>query len=126
MNVVDSSGWIEYFANEPGAEFFAPALENIGELLVPRICLVEVARFFYREKGLRPALLALSQMEEGKVIEIDTPLMVSAAQLAKDHRLPLADSLVLATARAHGAVVWTQDSDFEGLEGVRYTPKIKD
>ena len=125
MNVVDSSGWIEYFADAPGAEFFAPALEDVRELLVPRICLVEVSRFLYRERGLQSALLALAQMEEGRVVEIDTPVRLSAARLAKDHRLPLADSLILATARLHGAVVWTQDADFEGLEEVRYTSKIK-
>ena len=125
MNVVDSSGWIEYFTNAPGAEFFAPAVENVHELLVPRICLAEVARYFYRERGIREALHALAQMEEGRIIEMDILIMTRAARLAKDYRLPLADSLVLATARACEAVVWTQDSDFEGIAGVRYTPKIK-
>jgi toxin FitB len=125
VNVVDSSGWIEYFADAPGAGFFAPVLENVDELLVPRICMAEVARYFHREKGIRHALQVLAQMEEGRVIEMNVLIMTRAARLAKDYRLPLADSLVLATARAYEAVVWTQDSDFEGLSGVRYTPKIK-
>ncbi len=85
--------------------------------------MVEVARFLYREQGLRPALRALSQMEEGQVVPIDVPIMVSAARLGKEHRLPLADSLILATARAFDAVVWTQDEDFKGLVGVEYIPK---
>lgn len=85
--------------------------------------MVEVARFLYREQGLRPALLALTQMEEGQVVPIDVPIMMTAARLGKEHRLPLADSLILATARAFDAVVWTQDEDFKGLDGVEYTPK---
>jgi len=125
VNVVDSSGWIEYFANAPGADFFAPVLENVDELLVPRICMAEVARYFHREKGIRQALHALAQMEEGRIVEMNVLIMTRAARLAKDYKLPLADSLVLATGRAYEAVVWTQDSDFEGLDGVMYTPKKK-
>lgn len=86
MNVVDSSGWIEYFTNAPGAEFFAPAVENVHELLVPRICMAEVARYFYRERGIREALHCLAQMEEGRIIEMDYLVMTRAARLAKDYR----------------------------------------
>jgi predicted nucleic acid-binding protein len=125
VNVVNSSGWIEYFANAPGADFFAPVLENVNELLVPQICMAEVARYFHREQGIRQALHALAQMEEGRVIRMNVLIMTRASRLAKDYRLPLADSLVLATARAYEAVVWTQDSDFKGIEGVMYTPKVK-
>ena len=125
MNLVDSSGWIEVLADAPGADFFVSVLGSFEELLVPRICMVEVARYFYRERGEHEALQAMAQMRQGTVVDIDDPILMGAAQLGKEHRLPLADSLVLATARAYEAVVWTQDSDFEGLEGVRYTPKIK-
>lgn len=125
MNLVDSSGWIEVLADAPGAGFFVPVLDSIEELLVPRICMVEVARYLYRERGEHEALQAMAQMRQGKVVGIDDRVLMGAARLGKEHRLPLADSLVLATAHAYGAMVWTQDSDFEGIEGVRYTPKIK-
>jgi toxin FitB len=125
VNLVDSSGWIEVIAGAPGADFFAPVLGVFEELLVPRICMVEVARYFYRERGEHEALQAMAQMRQGKIVEINDDILMGAAQLGKEHRLPLADSLVLATARVYGAMVWTQDSDFEGIEGVRYTPKIK-
>jgi predicted nucleic acid-binding protein len=87
--------------------------------------MVEVARYLYRERGEHEAIQAIAQMRQGNVVDIDVPIVMSAARLGKEHRLPLADSLVLATARLYDAVVWTQDSDFEGLEGVRYTPKKK-
>ena len=87
--------------------------------------MVEVARYLYRERGEHEALQAMAQMRQGKVVGIDDRVLMGAARLGKEHRLPLADSLVLATAHAYGAMVWTQDSDFEGIEGVRYTPKIK-
>jgi toxin FitB len=125
MNLVDSSGWIEVLADAPGAGFFVPVLGSLEDLLVPRICMVEVARYLYRERGEDEALQALAQMRQGNVVDIEFPILMSAARLGKEHRLPLADSLVLATARLYDAVVWTQDSDFEGLEGVRYTPKKK-
>lgn len=125
MNVVDSSGWIEYLTNGPGADFFAPALENTEELLVPTICLVEVARHVHREKGEDMALQTLALMQQARVVELLPEVILLAARAGKDHRLPLADSIVFATGRLYDAIVWTQDSDFEGLEGVQYTPKVK-
>jgi len=125
MNVVDSSGWLEYFVDGPGAEVFAPVIEATEELIVPQICLLEVARVVFRERGEHTALQALALMEQGEVIALDTSLMLRAAHLGQSHKLPLADSVILATARAHRAIVWTQDGDFEGLEGVRYFPKKK-
>ena len=125
MNIVDSSGWIEYLADGPGADFFAPVLENTEELLVPVICMVEVVRHVYREKGEDIALQTLALMQQAKVIDLLPEIILLAARAGKDNRLPLADSIVFATGRLHGAIVWTQDSDFEGLAGVRYTPKIK-
>jgi len=125
MNVVDSSGWLEYFVDGPGATVFAPVIEATDELIVPQICLLEVARVVFRERGEHTALQALALMEQGEVIALDTSLMLRAAHLGQAHKLPLADSVILATARAHRAIVWTQDGDFEGLEGVRYFPKQK-
>ena len=125
MNVVDSSGWIEYLADAPGADFFAPALENTEELVVPTICLLEVARHVHRESGEDMALQALALMQQARVVDLLPEVIQMAARVGKDHHLPLADSVVYATGRLYGATVWTQDSDFKGLEGVRYTPKIK-
>lgn len=125
MNVVDSSGWIEYLADAPGADFFAPALENTEELVVPTICLLEVARHVHRESGEGMALQALALMQQARVVDLLPEVIQMAARVGKDHRLPLADSVVYATGRLYGAIVWTQDSDFNGLEGVQYTPKVK-
>lgn len=125
MNVVDSSGWIEYLADGPGADFFTPALEDTEELLVPTICLVEVTRHVLREKGEDMALQTLALMQQARVVDLLPEIILLAARVGKDHRLPLADSIVFATGRFYGAIVWTQDSDFKGLEGVRYTPKVK-
>ena len=116
MNVVDSSGWLEYFADGPGAPFFAPPLESAEPLLVPTICLLEVAKVVRRERGEHAAFQAIAQMEQGRVIPLDSQLAKLAAALGLAHKLPLADSIVLATGRLHGAIVWTQDSDFKGLE----------
>lgn len=125
MNVVDSSGWLEYLADAPGADFFASAIEDTKALVVPTIVLVEVAKKILREVGESEALEAVALMHQSRVVALDSTLALAASQLGVAHRLPLADSIVLATARAHGAIVWTQDSDFEGLPDVQYTPKKK-
>lgn len=125
MNLVDSSGWLEYLADDPGAGFFAEPLADLENLLVPTICMLEAARIVTRERGIDEAVEALTLMMRGCVVDLDASIMLSAAQLALEYRLPLADSAILATARLYGATLWTQDSDFERIEGVRYTPKIK-
>jgi predicted nucleic acid-binding protein len=121
VNVVDSSGWLEYLADAPNAEFFAPAILDTPSLLVPAISLLEVFKRVCQQRGESMALTAVALMRQGRVIDLDADLALSAAKLGLDHRLPLADSVMLATARRHGATLWTQDRDFEGLEGVRYT-----
>jgi predicted nucleic acid-binding protein len=123
VNLVDSSGWLEFLANAPGADFFAPAIEEVDRLLVPQICILEVVRLIHRQRGEEAAIRILTQMKQGRVVVLTDSIILSAARLAQEHRLPLADSVILATARAYGAVVWTQDADFEGLDGVKYTPK---
>jgi predicted nucleic acid-binding protein len=123
VNVVDSSGWLEYLVDGPGADLFAAVIEDTGGLLVPEICLLEVARVVFRERGEHAAFQALALMKRAQVIGLDVPMMLHAAYLGQVHKLPLADSVVLATGRTHGAVVWTQDSDFKGLEGVKFFSK---
>lgn len=123
MNVVDSSGWLEYFADGPNAEFFAPAIHNPEKLIVPTLSLYEVFRKMRKERDQGMALEAVAQMQQGRLIPLDAALAVAAAEISLAHKLPMADSIMLATARAHDAVLWTQDEDFEGLEGVKYVSK---
>jgi len=123
MNVVDSSGWLEYFANGANAEFFAPPIEEVGKLIVPSISILEVFKRVIEQRGEGDALRAAAQMQQGQVVDLDTALATSAARISFDLKLPLADSVILATARAHDAVVWTQDADFVGIEGVKYVAK---
>ena len=120
MNVVDSSGWLEYFANGKNARFFAPAIEEPSNLIVPTLSLFEVFKRILSQRGEAPALQAVALMHQGTVVNLDTTLALAAARLSAQERLPLADSVMLATARAFGATLWTQDQDFKGRDGVRF------
>ncbi|MFC2085650.1 type II toxin-antitoxin system VapC family toxin [Bacteroidota bacterium] len=123
MNVVDSSGWLEYFADAANAEFFASAIEDTDSLVVPTITLYEVFKRVSSQRGSDPAYVAVSQMRQGTVVDLDANLAVSAAAISLEHRLPMADAVILATSRAYEAVLWTQDEDFRDLEGVKYVAK---
>ena len=123
MNVVDSSGWLEYFADGPNAEFFAASIENVEELIVPVISLYEVFKRVHQQRSEGDALQAVAMMEQGQVIELNSSLALSAAKISLELKLPMADSLILATARVNEATLWTQDADFEGIEGVQYKAK---
>lgn len=125
-NLVDSSGWIEYFTESPNAGFFAPAIEDVDSSLVASLCFLEVFKWILREKGERAALKAVARMQEGQIVDLDANLAIRAAKLGTEFRLPLADSVILGTARAHDAVLWTQDSDFENVPDVRYIPKRRE
>jgi len=120
MNVVDSSGWLEYFADGPTADFFAPAIERTDDLLIPTLSLYEVFKRVLQQKEESDALRAIAAMHQGAVVPLDETTALSAARLSLNARLPMADSIMLATAIAAGAVLWTQDSDFKDIEGVRY------
>ena len=120
MNVVDSSAWLEYFADGPNAGFFAPAIEATDELIVPSICLLEVFRRVCQQRGEGPALQAVAVMQQGRVLDLDSALALIAAKIGIDTKLALADSVVLATARQTEATLWTQDVDFEGLPNVKF------
>ena len=125
MNVVDSSAWLEYFAGGPNAGFFAPAIEDTEELLVPSIVLLEVFKRFLQQRSESDALQAAAIMRQGTTVDLDGALALSAAKLGITNKLPLADSVILATARRFDATVWTQDEDFDGLPSVKYRPKKK-
>lgn len=122
MNLVDSCGWVEYLVDGPNADFFEPALKDLRRLLVPTICIFEVVKALIHAKGVADAAQAAAEMSEGHVVDLDAELAVDAARLGAELRLPLADSIILATARARDATVWTQDAHFEGLEGVQHRP----
>ncbi len=119
LNVVDSSGWLEYLKGSDRAELFAPAAEDQANLIVPIITVYEVYKKFRRERTERDAQEVIGTMMNGKVVDLDLSLAIDAAKLD----LPLADSIIYATAQYHQATLWTQDEDFEGLPGVRYFPK---
>ena len=123
MNVVDSSGWLEYFADGPNADFFAPAIEQARDLIVPTLSLYEVFKRVLQQKGESQALQAIAVMHQGVVVDLDASLALNAAQTSVELCLPMADSIMLATARAYGATLWTQDADFASIEGVRYIRK---
>ena len=123
MNIVDSSGWLEYFAEGKNVEFFAEAIEDAQYLLVPVICIYEVFKRLTQQRGLSAAQTSIGDMHTGQILDIDESLALSAAQISIDTKLPMADSLILATARAYHATLWTQDEHFKDVEGVRYIEK---
>ena len=120
MNLVDTSAWIEYFFGGPNAAYFAAAIEDVDHLLVPVVCLYEVFKKVNLVADEARAFRAVAQMKQGRVIELSEELALRAAAVSLRHQLPMADSVIYATAQAEGAVVWTQDSDFEGLVDVNY------
>jgi predicted nucleic acid-binding protein len=120
MNVVDSSGWLEFFADGPNAAFFAPAIQRLTELIVPTVSLYEVFKRVLQQRDESHALQAVALMEQGAIVDLDATLALAAAKLSADLKLPMADSIMLVTARSFGATLWTQDADFERMEGVRY------
>ncbi len=124
MNIVDSSAWLSYFAGDPNAEYFAEPIENTTELLIPSITLAEVFKIILRQRDEDVALAAIAQMEQGQVIALDSRLSIDAAYYGVKYKLPLADSIIYATAMKYDAIIWTQDNDFESLDGVNYFPKL--
>jgi len=125
VNLVDSSGWLEYLADGPGADFFAPAIEKLDDLVVPTISILEVGKVVHRQRGEEAALQAMALLVQAKVVSLDADLARSAVALGIAHHLPLADSIILATARAWDAELWTQDADFKDLPGVHYQEKVQ-
>lgn len=123
MNVVDSSGWLEYFADSDNADFFAPAIENLEALVVPTISVYEVFKHILLRRGESEALEAAAAMYQGRLLELTPTLALSAARLSAELKLPMADSILLTSARSENAALWTQDEDFRGLEGVQYIEK---
>lgn len=122
MNVVDSSGWLEYLVDGPKASSFEKPLEDLGDLIVPTICLFEIFKVVLRERGEDDALQAIALMKQGKVADLTAEIALEAAKISHDHKIPMADSVVLATARTYEATIWTMDSDFKKFDRVKFFP----
>lgn len=123
MNIVDSSGWLEYFAGSLNAGNFAKAIENTKELIVPAVIVQEVFRKILTERDEDTALQVVAHMKQGKIVDLDLDLALSAAKLGKKLKLPMADSMIMAVAMKYEATIWTQDADFKGLQNVKYFEK---
>lgn len=120
MNVVDSSAWLEYFADGPNVSAFASPIESPASLLVPTLSLFEVFKRVCQQRDEQAALHAVALMEQGLVVDLDRVTALEAARLSLTHGIPMADSVMLATAQRGKATLWTQDADFEGIPGVKY------
>lgn len=123
MNLVDSSAWLEYFANTANAKNFAKAIENEKELLVPTIVIYEVFKKLLLEKGEDTALRLVAHMHLGQIVEINSEIALSAGKLSSTFKIAMADSIILAISQKYNATIWTQDADFSGFENVKYFEK---
>ncbi len=123
MNIVDSSGWLEYFGDHANAPVFAQPIEATATLLVPTLSLFEVFKRVCQLRDEDEALRAIAVMEQGQVVDLDRATALEAARLSILHGIAMADAVMLATARRNKATLWTQDADFREIEGVRYFPR---
>ncbi len=123
MNIVDSSGWLAYFADEPNAKHFLTPLKDSASLVVPTVTIYEVFKVVLRESGENDALQAAAAMQKGTVVPLTTLLAIAASKLSIQHALPMADSITLATAQEFNALLWTQDADLKKIDHVKYFPK---
>lgn len=123
MNIVDSSGWLAYFAEEPNAKHFLHPLNDSVSLIVPTVTIYEVFKVILRESTENDALQTVVAMQKGTVVDLNSSLAIAASRLSLEHNLPMADSIILATAQAFNAIIWTQDADFKNISNVKYFPR---
>jgi predicted nucleic acid-binding protein len=123
MNVVDSSGWVEYLTDGVNADFFAIAISDAANLVTPTLCLYEVFKRVLLSFGEERALEAVSIMSRGEVVDLNSQIAIETARISVEMKLAMADSMILSTAQAYGATLWTQDAHFKGMEGVRFIEK---
>lgn len=123
MNVVDSSGWLEYYAKDENSAFFAPVIQDIESLVIPTISMYEVYKKTVLQRGEEEALSAIAWMSTGKVADMTQEIALAAAVLSLEYKMPMADSIILATAQANNATLWTQDEHFKDMQGVKYIIK---
>lgn len=120
VNLVDASGWLEYFSDGPDAAFIAQTLQEIDRLVVPVVTILEVFERVCRDHGEGEALQAVAAMQQGRVVPLDTSLALEAGRLAVEHRVPATAGAVLAAAARHEARVWTLDERLRHVPGVQY------
>jgi predicted nucleic acid-binding protein len=126
MNIVDSSGWLEFFSGGPNADHFSSPLEDPSSLIVPVISIYEVFKVVLREASEHEALQSVAAMQKGQVKDLTAKISIIAAKISLKNKLPMADSIIFATATLYQCTLWTQDSDFENLPNVNYfTKKIR-
>ena len=124
MNVVDTSGWLEYFSRGTNANFFAPVVKGVDSLVVPTVCMYEVFKRLLAQRGEESALQAIGILSLGIIADLTREIAVNAAYFSSEFKIAMADSIILSTARAYDATLWTQDADFEGVGGVQYIEKV--
>ena len=120
MNIIDSSGWLEYFSEGPNADKYEKPLSELENLIVPTICIYEVFKVVLREKDENSALQAIALMQQGKVVDLNTEISMHATKLSLDYKIPMADSIILSTGLLYESTIWTQDKDFKNLPDVKY------
>jgi predicted nucleic acid-binding protein len=123
MNVVDSSGWLEYLADGPNADFFKTPIRDETQLIIPTICLYEVFKVTLSREGKDKAIRVAGNMSFGRIVDLDRETALAAAQLSLQQKLAMADSIILATAQALDAILWTQDEHFKDISGVKFIEK---
>jgi predicted nucleic acid-binding protein len=123
MNVIDSSAWLEYLTDDKNADFFASPIHDLANLTTPTICIYEVFKRVLNTAGEKQAIGAISLMSQGQIVDLNREIAIEAARLSGKYKLSMADSIILATARAHDATLWTQDAHFKDIAGVRYIEK---
>lgn len=124
MNVVDTSGWLEYFEGGQNARKFFVPIKKTKELIVPTICIYEISKIILRESDENHLLQALAAIQKAKIVDLTPSLSTAAAKVSLKYKLPMADSIIYTTAKQFNATVWTQDIDFKDLPNVNYIPKI--
>jgi len=125
MNLVDSSGWLEYLSDGKNADSFSTPLNDIENMIVPTICIYEVFKVVLREKGENEALQAVALMKQGNIVDLSFEISIQAARFSIDNKIPMADSIIYTTGKIYNAIIWTQDDDFKNLPGVKYFYKDK-
>lgn len=125
MNLIDSSGWLAYFTNGPNSDFFAKAILSVEEIALPTVVFYEIFKKTLSDKGEEAALQTIGQLHRYKIVDLDEDLSLSAARISHEHKIPMADSIIYATAKRFGATLWTQDEDFKDLPNVKYVPRKK-
>ena len=123
MNLVDTSGWLEYFFEGKNADRFSLPIENTNDLIVPVICLYEVFKKINMVADEAKALQAVAQMRQGEVITVSEDLALKASLVSIKYKLAMADSFIYATGQISNSLLWTQDADFKGLPNVEYIQK---